>query len=183
MNIHFRRKALTRRVLPGLMLLVLAASASTQAVSSEGRYEMTFYEARPGGAEIATGDYDAAIATAVRVAVWHDALDRFVAKTNLCVAYAMTGALEQAERSCSEAVRLASSADRLPRLRRGDSATAMALNNRGVVRALRGDAERASADFRRAALHVGAWGVPERNSRTLDDRLASHLAVVRATRN
>jgi hypothetical protein len=172
--------ACRRTLLSSLTLMALAAVAASSAVSAEHRYEMTFYDARPGGAEIATEDYDAAIATA-RIRRWRDGNYRLVAMTNLCVAYVMKRAFEQAERSCGEAVSLASSADRSPWLRRGESATAKALNNRGVVRALRGDAQRASADFRRAALHASAWEVPARNSRTLDDRAASHRVAAQAT--
>jgi Flp pilus assembly protein TadD len=153
-------------LLSSVTLAALASVVSTSAVSAEHRYEMTFYDARPGGAEIVSGDYDAAIAAARRGQAL-DADSRLVAATNLCVAYTVQRAFAEAEKSCGYAVNLAITADRRPRLRRGESAGAKALSNRGVLRALRGDAERAFADFRRAALNAPAWGVPERNSQAL----------------
>ncbi len=157
------------------LALVLAASA---AAAEESRYEMAFYLERPGGAEIAARDYDAAIETAER----HRSLgsaDALVAATNLCVAYTVRREFAAAERNCDRAVDLARRDDRASLLRRA-TATAKALNNRGVLRAVRGNGLGASTDFRRAAARAGTWQAPERNLLALASAAPREPALVRS---
>ena len=68
---------------------------------------------------------------------------RFEARTNLCVAYTMTGELDKADAQCNAALALSRKDD----VHRD---IAVALSNRGVLKAIRGDLSGARDDFRRA---------------------------------
>jgi hypothetical protein len=126
--------------------------------------ELGYYSNWPGGKELAAHDYAAAIAAASSVGVGADSTTALVGATNLCVAYTMTKAFREAVESCDAAVTLARQVDgptsrSLPR----PDATARALSNRGVLRALSGDVAGAARDLQSAARSQGSLKAPERN--------------------
>ncbi len=156
-----------------LSFTVIGFSAlATTSVGAAESLEMISYSNAPGGAEIAAGDYDAAIAEASS-RLWRLSSEAaLIASTNLCVAYTMKGEVEAAEGACDEALSRARSADHAARssgrrVTRGE-ATARALTNRGVLHAVVGDALLAAADFREAERVSGAWEVPGRNLEFLE---------------
>ena len=90
-----------------------------------------------------------------------DSLTTLIGATNLCVAYTLTGAFKEAAKACDRALTLARTFD--PPTARGialDSPSARALSNRGVLRALRGDAVGAMSDLRAAGKSPGASKSP-----------------------
>ncbi len=161
-------------LLVGTLLTAGALFAPVTPAAAE--YEMQSYLDSPGGKEIAAGDYDTAIVRATSAVARTDAAAALVAATNLCVAYTVTGAFEPAKRSCDRALTLARRADGPSRtLRNETGATAKALLNRGVLRAVSGDVARAAADFR-AALR-GAGSAADRNLAQLESLRADRLAA------
>ncbi|HEY8519893.1 MAG TPA: hypothetical protein VIN61_07430 [Gammaproteobacteria bacterium] len=168
---HFNQ----RRRWSALACALAAAAASASA--AELRYEMAFYEERPGGPQIAGGDYAAAIAEAARRVRSRDLETALVAATNLCVAHTVRGELAAAAPRCDDAVRLARRMDDGRFARTGAHATtARALSNRGVLRAMTGDTGGAAADFVAAMRRTRAWDAPGRNlarlERDAQDRVA-----------
>ena len=163
---------------------VIGISAlSTTPVGAADLLEMISYSNAPGGAEIAAGDYDAAIAAASG-RLWRLNTDSaLIASTNLCVAYTMTREIAAAEAACAEALALARSVDRASRNSgrvTQPEATARALINRGVLHAVAGDPLLAAADFREAGRVSGAWEVPQRNLELLEGTAAFPQAVAAA---
>lgn len=152
-------------------VLGMAALATTRAGAAEP-FEMVSYANAPGGAEIAAGDYDAAIAAASS-RLWRlNTESELIANTNLCVAYTVKGEFDAAEKACADALSVAKSVDRAGRtsgrrMTTGE-ATARALTNRGVLHAMAGDGLLAAADFEEAMRMSGAWTVPGRNLEQLE---------------
>jgi tetratricopeptide (TPR) repeat protein len=115
------------------------------------------------GAKIAAGKYEQAIE---KIAVIDNDVDAFFNNTNLCVAYTKTSSLDDALLACDAAVELAdgirfdrrSYLSRSFKEKRRSEYLAMALSNRGVLRAATGDVELARQDF------VEALGVRARSS-------------------
>ena len=103
------------------------------------------FENVPGAAELEAGDIDAGIDKLERQIDDGDADTGFVLAT-LCGAYVLDGALRKADRICDRAV------TQYP----GETA----FNNRGVLRAFKGDFRGAQADFDQAR--------PERMAEYLD---------------
>jgi hypothetical protein len=166
----------------GSLLFVSAALATalaaTPAVAAPASLEMTSYSSAPGGKEIEAGDYAGAIEAATRSVLKYADPGALVAATNLCVAYTKTGAFEKAEASCARALSLARSMDRMPGSRmREHTATSLALRNRGVLRAVSGDAMGAAADFRRASLRGDTLAAAARNLEHLETSPAYRLAL------
>jgi Flp pilus assembly protein TadD len=166
-----------------LALIALAcAAASPLAASAEGKsFEMASYLGFPGGREVVTGDYKAAIASASKAKAGPSALSPLVSATNLCVAYTATGAFPEARGACDRAVELARREDAMATrpLAASNTATSRALSNRGVLRALNGDASGAAGDFRAAAKLRHADSAAARNLAYLESqpsRVASATA-------
>jgi hypothetical protein len=115
--------------------------------------------------------------------VWrHDVEAALTAATNLCVAYTVKRELEGAYTACGEALTLARRVDKAPGARlRGSPATARALTNRGVLRAIAGDSLGAAADFRDADRLADTWAAPSRNLAHLESSPAHRLAMARAS--
>jgi hypothetical protein len=141
---------------------------------------MGAYSNAPGGKEIEARDYDAAIASASSPSWRHDAEAALSAATNLCVAYTVKRELEGAYAACAEALTLARRVDKAPGARLRESpATARALTNRGVLRAVAGDSLGAADDFR-AADRLTKWAAPSRNLAHLESSPVHRLAMARA---
>lgn len=144
-------------------------------------YEMESYSDWPGGSEIAARDYESAVRSASAGAASMSSTTALVAATNLCVAYTVQGELAPAAAACDRALELAKSEDNVHGKRLGRHlATAKALTNRGVLRAVGGDRERAAADFRKAAALQGTGTAPERNLAYLESRPADRVAATAA---
>jgi hypothetical protein len=163
-------------------LSALALSAWTLgAHADETSFELRYYENSPGGKELAAHDYAAAIEAASWVSPAADPITALIGSTNLCVAYTMTGSFKAASKSCDAAVALARGVDApAARTLAPDSATSRALSNRGVLRALRGDATGAANDLRAARKTIGSSQLPSRNLAHLERSPAYRERVVLA---
>jgi hypothetical protein len=149
-----------------LLSAAVANGAWSLAARADGKssMELGFYSNWPGGKELAAHDYGAAIAAASSVGVGADSTTALVGATNLCVAYTMTKAFREAVESCDTAVTLARQIDGpASRSLSPLGATARALSNRGVLRALSGDVAGAAKDLQAAVRSQGSSGAPERN--------------------
>ena len=113
-------------------------AGETTATPAAAGYQMAAVIDRARGNIVLAGDYDRAIAK-----LGGRPRADFESSTNLCVAYTMTGAMEQADAACAAA--LASSQE--TEVRRD---IAVALSNLGVVKAVKGDLSGARRDFSRA---------------------------------
>ena len=148
------RKLILNRAFPGSVALLFTALSCVSATASadEPVFTMTTIIDSAHGAEIAAGKYQQAIE---KIAVIDNDVDAFFNNTNLCVAYTKTGSLDDALFACSAAVEQADGISfyRLGYLsrsfkeRRRSEYLAMALSNRGVLRAAMGDVELARQDF------------------------------------
>lgn len=163
---------------PVLLLSGLLTSSALLAPFSPAvaAYEMEAYTNWPGGKEIVAGDYGAAIdkaASSAHASSWVG----LVATTNLCVAHTVRRELTAASAACERAVELAKREDAAVGSRFArTSATAKALTNRGVLRAVRGDADGAAGDFRKAVALRGTEA-PARNLAYLESLPPSRLAA------
>lgn len=141
------------------------AVACTPAWSDTGKanYEMAFFADSAQGSKILSGNYKKAIEKIAAKVHGHASLH---AKTNLCVAYTKAGDIAAAEAACDAAVAAAKT------FRKSGSGlafetssqmrarfTAIALSNRGVLKAVKGDLAAARADFD-AALAQQAREIP-----------------------
>lgn len=158
-------------------ITALSAASATSAAS----LEMGSYSNEPGGMEIEAGDYDAAIAAASSPVWRYDVEGALIAATNLCVAYTMKRELEGAFEACEKALTLARRVDKATGARLRASATARALTNRGVLRAVTGDSIGAASDFREATRSSGRWAAPSRNLAYLESSPTHRLAMARTS--
>lgn len=145
-------------------LAFLSANAATTDQPTQA-YEMRAYLGWPGsGRELVAGRYSDAI-NAARKHRRKNGEIGLLANTNLCVAYTVTHRFEEADKACSKALTLAHSDNAGHRFRGLESATAesVALSNRGVLHAVRGNELQATTDFRRAARMNRSWNGPAQN--------------------
>jgi hypothetical protein len=141
---------------------------------------MGSYSNAPGGKAIEAGNYDAAIVLASIPIARHDLEGALIAETNLCVAYTVKRELDRAYEACAKALTLARRVDNATAARFRSAATARALTNRGVLRAVSGDTLGAAADFREAARSSGNWTAPSRNLAYLESSPTHRVALARA---
>ena len=151
--INLKSKEKTGTVAKVLCTLSLAvACAPAWGQTDEPQFEMAVFSDTAQGTKILSGNYDQAI-TKIR-AKSRSTHDLHV-QTNLCVAYVKSGNIEAAESACEEAVVAVKS---LRKVRAsafiGTSPAqirarymAVALSNRGVLKAVKGDFEAARKDF------------------------------------
>jgi tetratricopeptide (TPR) repeat protein len=138
------------KVLCALSLAVTCAPAWSD--DNRPKFEMAVYSDAPQGMKILSGKYDQAIA---KINTKSSSADHLHVKTNLCVAYIKAGDVDAAETVCEEAVVAAKSLNNVRTSSFiGQSAAkararylAIALSNRGVVKAVRGEFEAAKEDF------------------------------------
>lgn len=116
----------------------LAMTGETDGVAAAPRFQMTAVTDRALGEVVLAGDYG----TAIRELEGAN-YRRFESSTNLCVAYTLAGEYQKADEACAAAVELSERAA----VRRD---VAVALSNRGVLRAVSGDPSGARQDFSRA---------------------------------
>jgi tetratricopeptide (TPR) repeat protein len=134
------------------MACVPAWSEAEGTRAEQPRFEMAVFSDSAHGAKILSGNYDKAI---TKIHTGSRSADELHVQTNLCVAYAKSGDMEAAETACEEAVVLAKSVRKNNTSSfSGETAAqrharylAIALSNRGVLRAVMGDREGAKKDF------------------------------------
>jgi tetratricopeptide (TPR) repeat protein len=120
---------------------ILATSAQAHEVAAESPvagYKMAAVIDRARGNVVLAGNYAEAIE-----ALDTNGREHFASKTNLCVAYTMTGDLEKADAECDAALKLSEG-------KAVRNHIAVALSNLGVVKAVSGDLNGAQQNFNRA---------------------------------
>jgi tetratricopeptide (TPR) repeat protein len=129
---------LSAAALAANMLAVSATAHEAVPESTVAGYQMAAVIDRAHGNVVLSGDYGKAIEDLGSRNRRH-----FESSTNLCVAYTMSGDLERADIECAAALELSEKSA----VRRD---IAVALSNRGVVKAVSGDLNGARRDFSRA---------------------------------
>ena len=163
-----------------VLSFIAIVGVTSLSVASAASLKMGSYSNAPSGKEIEAGNYDAAIVLARTPIARHDVEAALIAATNLCVAYTVKRELDGAYEACGEALTLARRVDKATGARFRSTATARALTNRGVLRAVSGDTLGAAADFREAARSSGNWAAPSRNLAYLESSPTHRLALARA---
>lgn len=152
-----------RKIAVAFACSALAFSVSAGAEEQETPYTMTAIVDASFGSQVTAGDYDFAIER-ITAPKYH-LRDSFEAKTNLCVAYTKTGAIGQATETCEAAVTEIQNRMRFEMTR---SDLALALSNRGVLRAVQGQADLARQDFVEAVSLKSGLAAPTTNLARLD---------------
>lgn len=135
-----------------LAAIGFAMTVSTAIADDAPKFTMTVFEDVAQGTDIIAGHYDKAIDA---VSVGTSKNDAIRIESNLCVAYVKSGEVERAERACDAAIAAinAKKSFRTYRLRDESAAKArkrylaIALSNRGVVKAVKGDYAAARKDL------------------------------------
>jgi Flp pilus assembly protein TadD len=167
-----------------LASVACAAAISPPALAERTAFEMGSYLGWPGGEAVAAGNYAAAIDAASGRAARTSSTNALTAATNLCVAHTVMGEFIAAQRACNLALTLAQRSDRVSFRRfSAEEATSRALSNRGVLRAVSGDAAGAAEDFEQAAKLNGAWDAASRNLAYLQTLPAHRLALAENSAN
>lgn len=148
-------------------------SAHQVAEGSRPAYHMAAVVDRARGDMVVSGEYTRAIE-----ALESQAHRPFASRTNLCVAYALSGDLGKADVECGAALRLSrdkadKSSGATRRAARRDMA--LALSNMGVVRAVSGDLIGAYADFNLAVELSPGMRQADANLRKLKQEVASDV--------
>lgn len=172
-----------RRTPVRLCALALAAGVGGQAWADEvpSAYVMTVFDNQAQGKKVISGDYQAAISELTGPNRKH--LSRSAASNNLCVAYTMTENLSEAEKACFQALqrsKIAASPWNDSYKLREDRA--VAFSNRGVLRAVSGDAEGAEEDFQRAIRLSSSLEAPALNLARLSARTAQAVSSAQHAR-
>lgn len=156
MTNHVKPKLVRNRI-EVVAAACVALLASTASAETEPKYTLNVISDAAAGHEILAGRYEEAIATLDPDS--GGAADRFFAANNLCVALIKAAEFDSASKTCDLAIELVDK-----RVFAGRSVLygaysdgtykkylAMALSNRGVLRALMGDTALALEDFVAAA--------------------------------
>jgi tetratricopeptide (TPR) repeat protein len=167
----------------GVCLGVILALSSNSYASNEAagavQFELHIVENTTGGREIVAGDYNAAIEK-IRVSLSMDS--KYVESTNLCAAYIAEKEYIQAEAHCKAALRASRSFDTgLQSTTWGRTAAkanrAVALNNLGVLHALKGNNREAREFFQSASKRSYRLKLTsDRNINVLEQRMVSEVA-------
>lgn len=157
-----------------LFTLSLIAAALTVQPALAGSFEMSVILDRAHGDLVQQGDYQNAIAQIAH----GDQRMPFAASNNLCVAQTKLDDFAEAALSCDIAVQLAGFAAENGHRTDVDYVTelAIALSNRGVLRAHTGDAAGAEEDFRKAVELEPNTDTPAQNLSHLLHGTAAELA-------
>lgn len=160
MKLEIRKTPRPLTLLVVFAALTMLASVASAAEHDASKYRMAVLVDSAYGEALVAGEFEQAI----------EHLDadggQFGAVNNLCVAYIMASDADNARVACEHAVKKSEK-----RLRHADSwirqaykrDAAIALTNRGVVRAVSGDLAAAQADFERALKFGGRLEEPEVN--------------------
>ena len=170
--------------LPGTLLTIsLLAASPVGAHDRQDVFEMTVIRDAAFGSKVVSGKHDEAIERINALKVREP--ERFFVNTNLCVAYTMTREFDAAATACDDALAdladpsatLPASRERIVRRYR-----AMALSNRGVLRAVTGDDRSARQDFNAAVALEAGVSAPVRNLAYLETREAPSVTMLQADR-
>lgn len=149
-HVNLRKSRTTRaRLFAGLALTLSAATANAD---EDPKFTMTVFEDVAQGSEIIAGRYGKAIDAMAAKTSKNDVIRT---ETNLCVAYIKAGDVERAERSCDAAVAAIKARKYFNEyalsFESGHKARkrylAIALSNRSVVNAVKGDYTAAQKDL------------------------------------
>lgn len=157
MNVFYTRiKSATAAAITATAFLCSGAALHAEEVKLV--YTLTAIEDISYGEAVVAGDYDTAIEGILSSA--KVARGGFEAQTNLCVAYTRSGEFEKADASCNAALaalkkryRTSTATGTAPfySRRTHEKYLALALSNRGVLRVVSGEPDRAREDFEKAA--------------------------------
>ena len=144
-----KRNPLCKRFLAAIGF---AMAVSTAIADDAPKFTMAVFEDVSPGADIIAGHYDKAI-DAMSAGVSKN--DAILTESNLCVAYAKSGAIERAERACDAAIAAIKAKKSFYRYRLEDESAgharkrylAIALSNRSVINAVKGDYAAARKDL------------------------------------
>ena len=161
----------TAPMLCALSLLIASAPAWSEA--NVPKYSMAVFSDADQGARVLSGRYEQAI---TRITAKANLADDLHAQTNLCVAYAKSGYIASAEEACETAVVTAESLRKARKSQFSGQTTsqlrarylAIALSNRGVVKAVKGDLDAAREDFDAALAQQSDVAVVETNRERLE---------------
>lgn len=146
-----------------LALVIVLATGSAIAEPARDSFNMIVISNQAYGEALIAGNYDAAIKSLT--GKYKRRRESFAASNNLCVAYVKAGNTEQAEPACDAAVKKSRLKPREDR--------AIALSNRGVLRALAGDPFGALYDLQAATRLETRARVAEQNLDRLHSRITS----------
>lgn len=149
----------------GLGVLAILASSTSLAEPASEAYRMMVISNKALGDVLLAGDYDKTIQ---KLGGTHRLTFRFSLSNNLCVAYVNAKKPDEAKPACDRAVR------RSRTMTRHDQA--IALSNRGVVRALIGDIDGARRDFRSAIRLEKELDAPSENLAKLQIKLGEAVS-------
>ena len=162
-----------RNALPirsGMAVLLTCIAATVSAHDVQAKFEMTVIRDAAHGAKIVSGDVYEAIRKIESGSV--RASDEIFVSNNLCVAYTMTAKFDAAQAACSQAVDLMAEEAALSESTAAVRYHAIALINRGVLRAMSGKGELAREDFETARQLRAGLSAPKRNLAYLARRTA-----------
>ena len=182
MKTRASKRTITARLGTTFAFLALATSA-VAADDRQGTFEMTAIRDAAFGGKVVAGKHDEAIEK-IRSHRTRQS-ERFYANTNLCVAYTVSRAFAEAEKACDDALADMTPASRaLPaeKERMIRRFRALALSNRGVLRAITGDERSAREDFTAALALEVSLSAPERNLARLEARAAERVTMLQADR-
>ncbi len=146
-----------------------AWSTATAVADDADAYRMAVIQNRAAGRHVVGGEFERAI-DKIEKRTYLD--DRFAARNNLCVAYTAVGRIEDASAVCDAALDVSRKRVQGDGLTRGERRRdeAIALSNRGVLRALAGDVDGARRDFSSAVESHGDLSEAVHNLARLEAR-------------
>lgn len=147
MTAQIKRTSLKPKFVASVAGLLMVVSAQfADAAEAQSPYVMTVIADKAQGEQVVSGQYEDAIAAIT--APKSQNRDSFAASNNLCVAYTKMNDLAKATAACADALQVSENKFGpwydAPRMRRD---RALALSNRGVIRAITGDDSGARQDF------------------------------------
>jgi Flp pilus assembly protein TadD len=157
------------------MLAVFAPIAQAQEKQNASAYVMTVIGDLAAGEQVISGAYGQAIESLTANTAKRST--RFATANNLCVAYTKSNRLTEAERACSTAIRSSKANASWYDINSNRDFYAVALSNRGVIRAVSGDAEQARQDFRAAMRISSTLRTPAENLAALEAKTTETLAA------
>lgn len=159
-------------------LLMVMAGSLVNAAESQPSYVMTVIADRAHGEQLVSGEYKEAIAAITSpTSPQKRYKDTFAVSNNLCVAYTKSNDLAKAHQACAEALRMSkNSFGPWYDATRKRSDQALALSNRGVIRAITGDDDGAREDFQLAIKLGRKLSAPLENLARLDSEAAETVS-------
>jgi len=152
---------------------VAAFGQVAQAGEAPSAYVMTVISDQAQGGQLVQGAYGEAIENLTAAKKRY----RFAENNNLCVAYTKTNQLPEAERACSAALKSSKPLFGLYDVPRKTD-YAVALSNRGVIRAVTGDIERARQDFQAAIKANRSLSAAAENLAILDAKTTETVSAL-----